>query len=132
MLRLNDFLFVFCRWKLKHCRNTNIYIHLWNHTLHFWWTTSLNTPFHWPYANGLLGIIITFGLLYTLKSIRERSWLYGTGLSRKLLVIIWSFWAIASEFGISTVRFWSDGVANQSLAWLEWGICHCLFIEQGG
>jgi len=43
--------------------------------------------FHWLYANGLLGIIFTFGLLYTsLKSRRARSWLYGTGLSRKFLV----------------------------------------------
>lgn len=38
--------------------------------------------FHWLYVNGLLGVIFTFGLLYTaLKSRRARSWLYGTGLS---------------------------------------------------
>ena len=44
--------------------------------------------FHWLYANGLLGIIFTFGLLYTsLKSRRARSWLYGTGLSSELQVI---------------------------------------------
>lgn len=43
--------------------------------------------FHWLYANGLLGVIFTFGLLYTsLKSRRARSWLYGTGLSSKLQV----------------------------------------------
>jgi len=45
--------------------------------------------FHWLYPNGLLGIIFTFGLLYaSLKSRRARSWLHGTGLLRKLLVII--------------------------------------------
>lgn len=37
--------------------------------------------FQWLYTNGLLGIIFTFGLLYTaLKSRRARSWRYGTGL----------------------------------------------------
>lgn len=36
--------------------------------------------FQWLYTNGLLGIIFTFGLLYTaLKSRTARSWLYGTG-----------------------------------------------------
>jgi hypothetical protein len=41
-----------------------------------------HNQFHWLYVNGLLGIIFTFGLLYTaLKSRRARSWLYGTGLS---------------------------------------------------
>jgi len=44
--------------------------------------------FHWLYANGLLGIIFTFGLLYTsLKSRKARSWLYGTGLLSELQVI---------------------------------------------
>jgi hypothetical protein len=37
--------------------------------------------FQWLYTNGLLGIIFTFGLLYTaLKSRRARAWWYGTGL----------------------------------------------------
>jgi hypothetical protein len=37
--------------------------------------------FQWLYANGLLGVIFTFGLLYTgLKSRGARSWQYGTGL----------------------------------------------------
>lgn len=36
--------------------------------------------FHWIYTNGLLGIIFSFGLLYTsLRSRRARSWKYGTG-----------------------------------------------------
>lgn len=37
--------------------------------------------FQWLYANGLLGIIFTFGLVYTaLKSRKARFWWYGTGL----------------------------------------------------
>lgn len=36
--------------------------------------------FQWHYTNGLLGVIFTFGLLYTaLKSRKARSWQYGTG-----------------------------------------------------
>jgi len=36
--------------------------------------------FEWLYTNGLLGLIFTFGLLYTaLKSRKARSWRYGTG-----------------------------------------------------
>lgn len=36
--------------------------------------------FQWLYTNGLLGLIFTFGLLYTaLKSRKARSWRYGTG-----------------------------------------------------
>jgi len=70
--------------------------------------TSEKYNFDWLYANGLLGVIFTFGLLYTsLKSRKARSWLYGTGLLNEFQVI----WAIA---------------------WLQWGIWHCLFIEQGG
>ncbi|XP_057454220.1 boron transporter 4-like isoform X3 [Lotus japonicus] len=55
--------------------------------------------FHWLYVNGLLGVIFTFGLLYTaLKSRRARSWLYGTGWLRSfladygvpLLVVVWT------------------------------------------
>ena len=37
--------------------------------------------FQWLYANGLLGIIFCFSLLYTaLRSRSARSWKYGTGL----------------------------------------------------
>ncbi|CAN4086769.1 unnamed protein product [Withania somnifera] len=55
--------------------------------------------FHWLYTNGLLGIIFTFGLLYTaLKSRKARSWWYGTGWIRSfiadygvpLMVLVWS------------------------------------------
>ncbi|OVA00509.1 Bicarbonate transporter [Macleaya cordata] len=42
--------------------------------------------FHWLYANGLLGLIFTFGLLVTaLKSRRARSWRYGTGFLRSFI-----------------------------------------------
>lgn len=41
--------------------------------------------FQWLYTNGLLGIIFTFGLLFTaLKSRKARSWRYGTGLSSEI------------------------------------------------
>lgn len=55
--------------------------------------------FQWLYTNGLLGIIFSFGLLYTaLKSRRARSWWYGTGRLRSfvadygvpLMVLIWT------------------------------------------
>ncbi|KAF2323276.1 hypothetical protein GH714_034427 [Hevea brasiliensis] len=55
--------------------------------------------FPWLYTNGLLGIIFTFGLLYTaLKSRKARSWWYGTGWFRSfiadygvpLMVVIWT------------------------------------------
>ncbi|WCJ40630.1 HCO3- transporter family [Euphorbia peplus] len=55
--------------------------------------------FEWLYTNGLLGIIFTFGLIYTaLKSRKARSWWYGTGFLRSfiadygvpLMVIVWT------------------------------------------
>ncbi|KAJ6704250.1 BORON TRANSPORTER 4-RELATED [Salix viminalis] len=55
--------------------------------------------FQWLYTNGLLGIIFTFGLLYTaLKSRRARAWWYGTGWFRSfiadygvpLMVVVWT------------------------------------------
>ncbi|KAK9266282.1 hypothetical protein L1049_001803 [Liquidambar formosana] len=55
--------------------------------------------FQWLYTNGLLGIIFSFGLLYTaLRSRRARSWLYGTGWFRSfiadygvpLMVVVWT------------------------------------------
>lgn len=99
--------------------------------------------FHWLYANGLLGIIFTFCLLYTsLKSRRARSWLYGTGLSWKLLVIIWGFepslvdldsatsWTAHIlisfkniELEVSTVQFWSDS-PDVAIYMQSWG-CDC-------
>lgn len=58
-----------------------------------------NYQFQWLYVNGLLGIIFSFGLLYTaLKSRKARSWLYGTGLLRSfvadygvpLMILLWT------------------------------------------
>ncbi|KAE8655491.1 putative boron transporter 6 [Hibiscus syriacus] len=55
--------------------------------------------FQWLYTNGLLGIVFSFGLLYTaLKSQRARSWWYGTGWFRSfiadygvpLMVVVWT------------------------------------------
>ncbi|MCL7034764.1 hypothetical protein MKW94_027902 [Papaver nudicaule] len=55
--------------------------------------------FQWLYTNGLLGLIFTFGLLFTaLKSRRARSWHYGTGFLRSfiadygvpLMVVVWT------------------------------------------
>ncbi|KAK4837121.1 hypothetical protein QYF36_002966 [Acer negundo] len=55
--------------------------------------------FQWLYLNGLLGVIFTFGLLYTaLKSRKARSWWYGTGRIRSfiadygvpLMVVVWT------------------------------------------
>ncbi|KAI3972221.1 hypothetical protein MKX01_011773 [Papaver californicum] len=55
--------------------------------------------FQWLYTNGLLGLIFTFGLLFTaLKSRRARAWRYGTGFFRSfiadygvpLMVLVWT------------------------------------------
>ncbi|GFP99693.1 boron transporter 4 [Phtheirospermum japonicum] len=47
--------------------------------------------FAWRYANGLLGIIFSIGLLYTaLKSRKARSWWYGTDYGVPLMVVIWT------------------------------------------
>lgn len=55
--------------------------------------------FHWLYTNGLLGIIFSFGLVYTaLKSRKARSWWYGTETLRSftadygvpLMVLVWT------------------------------------------
>ncbi|KAI3900054.1 hypothetical protein MKW98_000954 [Papaver atlanticum] len=44
--------------------------------------------FQWLYTNGLLGLIFTFGLLFTaLKSRRARAWRYGTG--SRLFTLPW-------------------------------------------
>ena len=44
-------------------------------------SSSEKYQFHWPYTNGLLGIIFTSGLVCTaIKSRKTRSWWYGTGL----------------------------------------------------
>ncbi|CAI9267469.1 unnamed protein product [Lactuca saligna] len=59
----------------------------------------LKDQFQWLYTNGLLGIIFSFGLLYTaLRSRRARSWMYGAGCVRSfiadygvpLMVVVWT------------------------------------------
>ncbi|KAJ4981738.1 hypothetical protein NE237_032575 [Protea cynaroides] len=55
--------------------------------------------FPWPYMNGLLAVVFSFGVLYTaLESRKARSWLYGPGWIRSLiadygvplLVMLWT------------------------------------------
>lgn len=53
---------------------------------------SEKNQFQWLYTNGLLGVIFSFGLLYTaLKSRKARSWWYGTGLSMHQLSLVHDF-----------------------------------------
>lgn len=83
--------------------------------------------FQWLYTNGLLGIIYSFGLLFTaLKSRKARSWLYGTGLQSYLYVIfLVSCWAIKLPIKLLPVltigslrSFIADyGVSLMVLAW---------------
>ncbi|KAL5571491.1 hypothetical protein UlMin_021088 [Ulmus minor] len=65
--------------------------------------------FQWIYVNGPLGIIFSFGLLFTaLKSRRARSWRYGTGLLRSFIadygvpfmVLIWSALSFSVPGGV--------------------------------
>lgn len=79
--------------------------------------------FQWLYANGLLGIIFTFGLLYTaLKSRKARSWWYGTGWFRSfiadygvpLMVVVWT----ALSFGVP--RKVPSGVPRRLFSPLPW------------
>ncbi|CAK8535717.1 unnamed protein product [Lathyrus sativus] len=80
--------------------------------------------FHWLYANGLLGVIFTFGLLYTsLKSRRARSWLYGTEMLRGLIadygvpfmVVVWT----ALSFTVVSSKV-PSGVPRRLIAPLAW------------
>ncbi|XP_022720873.1 boron transporter 4-like [Durio zibethinus] len=79
--------------------------------------------FQWLYTNGLLGIIFTFGLLYTaLKSRRARSWWYFTGWLRSfiadygvpLMVVLWT----AMSFTIP--RKVPSGVPRRLFSPLPW------------
>ncbi|XP_050271832.1 boron transporter 4-like [Quercus robur] len=85
--------------------------------------TAEKYQFPWLYTNGLLGIIFSFGLLFTsLKSRRARSWRYGTGWFRSciadygvpLMVLVWS----ALSFSVpSTVP---SGVPRRLVSPLPW------------
>jgi len=85
--------------------------------------------FPWRFANGLFGIVLSFGLLLTaLKSRRARSWRYGTGWLRSfcadygvpLMIVVWtaiSYSAVDSiPAGIprrlSSPNPWSPGASS--------------------
>ncbi|XP_068651548.1 boron transporter 4-like [Aristolochia californica] len=62
-------------------------------------TNSERNQFQWLYANGLLSVIFSFGLLLSaLKSRRARSWQYGTGFFRgfiadygvPFMILVWT------------------------------------------
>ncbi|TYI83404.1 hypothetical protein E1A91_D05G290600v1, partial [Gossypium mustelinum] len=79
--------------------------------------------FQWLYTNGLLGIMFSFGLLYTpLKSRRARSWWYGTGWFRSfiadygvpLMVVVWT----AMSFSVPSKV--PSGVTRRLFSPLPW------------
>ncbi|KAF7814340.1 boron transporter 4-like [Senna tora] len=79
--------------------------------------------FQWLYANGLLGIIFTFGLLFSSLKIRKaRSWLYGTGKLRSfladygvpLMVVVWT------ALSFSVPNDLPSGVPRRLFAPLAW------------
>ncbi|KAL0731789.1 hypothetical protein Bca4012_027883 [Brassica carinata] len=79
--------------------------------------------FQWLYTNGLLGLIFTFGLLYTaLKSRKARSWRYGTGWYRNfiadygvpLMVVVWT------ALSFSTPSSLPSGVPRRLSSPLPW------------
>ncbi|KAI9110193.1 hypothetical protein K1719_018635 [Acacia pycnantha] len=85
--------------------------------------TSEKYQFQWLYANGLLGIIFTIGLLFSsLKTRKARSWLYGTGKLRSfiadygvpLMVVVWT----ALSFTVPSKL--PSGVPRRLFAPLAW------------
>ncbi|VVA95286.1 unnamed protein product [Arabis nemorensis] len=79
--------------------------------------------FEWLYTNGLLGLVFTFGLLYTsLKSRKARSWRYGTGWYRSfiadygvpLMVVVWT------ALSFSTPSKLPSGVPRRLFSPLPW------------
>ncbi|XP_073130174.1 boron transporter 4-like [Henckelia pumila] len=82
-----------------------------------------NYQFQWLYANGLLGIIFSFGLLITaLMSRKARSWRYGTGWFRSfiadygvpLMVVAWTL------LSYSVPREVPSGVPRRLFCPLPW------------
>ncbi|KAI5660533.1 hypothetical protein M9H77_29326 [Catharanthus roseus] len=92
--------------------------------------------FQWLYINGLLGVIFSFGLLYTaLKSRKARSWWYGTGWFRNLIadygvplmVLVWT----AMSFSIPSKV--PDGVPRRLFSPLPWeSVYHWTVIKDMG
>nr|XP_048328125.1 boron transporter 4-like isoform X2 [Ziziphus jujuba var. spinosa] len=89
--------------------------------------------FHWLYANGLLGVIFTFGLLYTaLKSRRARSWWYGTGWFRSfiadygvpLMVLVWTAlsFSVPGQVSIGVPRRLYSPLAWESTSLYHWNV----------
>ncbi|KAI3512651.1 hypothetical protein L1887_19969 [Cichorium endivia] len=99
---------------------------------------SVKNQFQWLYANGLLGIVFAFGLLYTaLRSRKARSWLYGTGWLRSfvadygvpLMVVVWT----ALSFGVPSKV--PSGVPRRLFSPLLWeskSLYHWTVIEDMG
>ncbi|XP_061365058.1 boron transporter 4-like [Gastrolobium bilobum] len=97
--------------------------------------TTNQYQFHWRYANGLLGIIFTFGLLYTaLKSRRARSWLYGTGWLRSFIadygvpfmVVVWTAlsFTVPSKVPSGIPRRLVAPLAWESASLHHWTVIH--------
>ncbi|XWS16416.1 hypothetical protein CRYUN_Cryun34aG0085600 [Craigia yunnanensis] len=89
--------------------------------------------FQWLYTNGLLGIIFTFGLLYTaLKSRRARSWWYGTGWFRSLIadygvplmVVLWTAlsFSVPSKFPSGVPRRLFSPLPWESVSLEHWTV----------
>ncbi|XP_058074584.1 boron transporter 4-like [Magnolia sinica] len=85
--------------------------------------SSASYQFQWLYTNGLLGVIFSFGLLFTaLKSRRARSWRYGTGWLRSfiadygvpLMVLAWT----ALSYGVPSKV--PSGVPRRLFSPLPW------------
>ncbi|XP_054785279.1 boron transporter 4-like [Prosopis cineraria] len=81
------------------------------------------SKFQWLYANGLLGIIFSFGLLFSSLKIRKaRSWLYGTGKLRSfladygvpLMVVLWTALSFSAPSKLPS------GVPRRLIAPLAW------------
>ncbi|KAK4777983.1 hypothetical protein SAY87_018170 [Trapa incisa] len=79
--------------------------------------------FQWLYVNGLLGVVFSFGLLYTaMKSTGARSWRYGSGWFRSfvadygvpMVVLIWSVLAFTVPKEVPT------GIPRRLFSPLPW------------
>ncbi|CAN1263751.1 Boron transporter 4 [Linum perenne] len=94
--------------------------------------------FHWLYTNGLLGIIFTFGLLYTaLKSRKARSWLYATGTLCVYISCFWVFFFSLISVLVTNLSFSkvAQGVPRRLFTPLPWNsesLAHWTVIQDMG